>query len=150
MGLLLVFCACNKPVFEHYEKVKDANWSQKDAYTFDVEIPEAGRYALFINLKYNENYAWSNLWLRADLQPPKGEKISQRFNIPLFNPEGEPLQDALGATYFRKFPAQRLEQKLLPFDAEQAGNYKFTLHQEMRSTDLQGIEKIGLQLKRMD
>lgn len=148
MGLLL--SSCGGPIYEQYKAVDDNTWPKNEPYSFTVNVPEAGRYALFINLRYNEDYNYSNLWVKTDLQPPKGDKISQRFNIPLFSPDGAPLQDALGSVYFRKFPAQRIEQKLLPFDATEAGTYTFTLSQEMRADELPGIEKIGLQVKRME
>ncbi len=138
------------PAFTEYQVLNDKTWVKDKPYVFSVDIKNAGRYALYINLRYNEDYNFSNIWVRTNMQAPGEKPVSQRFNIPLFSPDGAPLEDALGDVYFRRFPAQRIEQKLLPFDATKPGTYTFTLNQEMRTDNLPGIERIGLQVRAMD
>jgi gliding motility-associated lipoprotein GldH len=108
-------------------------------------------YTLSFHVRFTEEYPWSNIWLSADVSKD-GEKalFTQRFNIPLTDNEGRPLQGMTGAFADREFPSPVLEQRPLPVTFKEPGTYTIKLKQDMRNADLGGIASVGLKLERMD
>jgi gliding motility-associated lipoprotein GldH len=131
--------------------MEDNTWSAKNAIPFEVDIPEPGLYALSFHIRFSDNYTWSNIWLSTDVSKADGKNLfTERFNIPLTDNDGRPLQGMTGAYADRQFPSPVLEQRPLPITFKEAGTYTINLKQEMRSENLEGIASIGLKLERLD
>lgn len=147
----VLFSGCQKPVFFAHKTLPSNTWEVKNEIPFEVNIPEPGTYSLSFQIRFTEDYPWSNLWVSANVERKEGEQLfSERFNIPLSDNEGRPLQGMTGAFADRNFPSPVIEQRPLPIGFKEAGAYTINLRQEMRKESLEGIASVGLKLERLD
>src|SRR5687768_1798628 len=129
----LILCAaaitsCQKPVFFEHETLPANTWDVKNEIPFEVKIPEAGEYSLGFHVRFTEDYPWSNLWLSTQVESKDGKDLfSERFNIPLSDNEGRPLQGMTGAFADRSFPSPLIEQMPLRIGFKEAGTYTIKL-----------------------
>lgn len=146
-----LLAGCSKPVFLEHRTLPSHSWDVQNEIPFQVNIPDAGTYRLSFLIRFTEDYPWSNLWLTTTVAGKDYKTLfSERFNIPLSDKEGRPLQGMTGAFADRTFPSPALEQMPLPIGFKEAGTYTIKLKQEMRNSRLEGIASVALKLERVD
>jgi gliding motility-associated lipoprotein GldH len=101
-------------------------------------------YNLFLNVRNEGRYAFSNLWLFIKITPPKGNVLNDTIELSLANPEGKWLGYGLGDLYDMKYPYKQTT--FFP----SAGYYRFEIRQGMRTENgvLKGIHDFGITLDR--
>ncbi|MCE1200445.1 MAG: gliding motility lipoprotein GldH [Marinilabiliales bacterium] len=146
--LLLFFCltvaSCGgKLVFSEYKTLQGARWHQDSILRFDLTIPDSSKlYNLFLNVRNEGRYPYSNLWLFVNITPPKGQVIHDTIELSLATPEGKWLGYGLGDLYDMKYPYKQTT--FFPT----AGYYRLEIRQGMRTEDgfLKGIHDFGVTL----
>jgi gliding motility-associated lipoprotein GldH len=143
---LMVLLSCNKKsVFSDYRALKGSKWPQDSILRFDMTVPDSTKiYNLFLNVRNEGRYPYSNLWLFVKITPPKGQVINDTIELSLANPEGKWLGYGLGDLYDMKYPYKQAT--FFPI----AGYYRFEVRQGMRTEDgvLKGIHDFGITLDR--
>jgi gliding motility-associated lipoprotein GldH len=161
MPLLLSAC---KGIYEKYHTLPGAAWSYANPEHFEFNVKEPGRYRVEIDVKYFEDYKFSNLWLSLWVTDPANKTQDMRFNIPLHNESYNEDQDnghqwldgrwqngSIGVLHERNYPSPDLDNgQILSIDLKQAGNYTFMLRHEMRDDVLHSIFATGVRVKKMD
>jgi gliding motility-associated lipoprotein GldH len=138
--------SCNrKIVFSDYRALKGSKWHQDSVLRFDMTVPDSSKiYNLFLNVRNEGRYGYSNLWLFVKIIPPKGKVLNDTIELSLANPEGKWLGYGLGDIYDMKYPYKQTT--IFP----SAGYYRFEVRQGMRTEDgiLRGIRDFGMTLDR--
>jgi len=144
-GVILLFSCSKKIVFSDYKPLQGSKWHQDSILRFDMTVPDSTKiYNLFLNVRNEGRYPYSNLWLFVKITPPKGKVLNDTIELSLADPEGKWLGYGLGDLYDLKYPYKQAT--FFP----QAGYYRFEVRQGMRSEDgfLKGIHDFGFTLEK--
>ncbi|MCL6102686.1 MAG: gliding motility lipoprotein GldH, partial [Bacteroidetes bacterium] len=141
VGLVLLLSCNRNSVFSDYRTLKGSEWHQDSILTFDMTVPDSTKiYNLFLDVRNEGRYPYSNLWLFVKIIPPKGKVVNDTIELTLANPEGKWLGYGLGDLYDMKYPYKQTT--FFP----NAGYYRFEVRQGMRTEDgvLKGIHDFGI------
>jgi gliding motility-associated lipoprotein GldH len=140
LSLLVLAWSCSGDrVYEEFYTFQTGSWSEKDSVRFDLnELKERSGQKL-IAVKFNENYPFSNCYIRVISKDSTGKTLNNRLiNVPIFDSKsGKPTGTGFGSTFTRY--------DTLPISiADQAVSVTFI--QYMRQEELPGIEAVGLKI----
>lgn len=146
---ILFFASCdNTRVYDEYESVP-GEWHKDSLVRFNFQAPDTIQsYNLFINLRNNSDYNFSNIYLITELNFPNGRVISDTLQYEMAAPSGEWL-----GTGFGDVKESKLWYKD-NFQFSEAGDYVVTVQQAMRRRDsirgienLEGITEVGFRIE---
>ncbi len=150
LGLFLIFLvSCDeKRVYDEYESVKD--WHRDSLVSFQVKnIDTTQVYDLFINIRNDNQYQYSNLFLITEMHFPQGKVISDTLEYEMSKPDGE----WLGAGFGDIKESKLWYKQNVRFD--EAGDYKVDIQQAMRKNgevngieNLEGITDVGFRIEK--
>lgn len=150
LGLLLIFlvsCDENR-VYDEYESVN--SWHRDSLVSFQVkDVDTTQVYNLFINVRNDNQYQYSNLFLITEMHFPEGKVISDTLEYEMAKPDGEWLGTGFGDVKESKLWYKQNVQ----FD--EAGDYEVDIQQAMRKNDevngieeLEGITDVGFRIEK--
>ena len=134
----LVLTACDKRrVFDRYESLP-GQWHRDSLVSFSVVAPDTiNSYDLFINIRNDSDYKYSNLFLITNMNFPNGKVISDTLEYAMAAPSGEWL-----GTGFGELKESKLWYKE-NIRFTEAGEYRIDIQHAMRqSGNTQGIEEL--------
>ena len=140
---MLLFSCNRKVVYSDYKALKGSKWPQDSILRFDMTVPDSSKiYNLYLNVRNEGRYAYSNLWVFVKIIPPKGQVINDTIELSLATPEGKWHGSGLGDLYDLKYPYK----PTIIFPS--AGYYRFEVRQGMRTEEgiLKGIRDFGITL----
>lgn len=153
LAFLFVLVSCDKSrVVDQYESLPGQSWQKDSVVSFTFNAPDTIRpYNLFINLRNNSDYRYSNLFLIANMNFPNGRVISDTLEYRMAEPTGEWL-----GTGFGEIKENKLWYKeSIRFTED--GEYRIDLQQAMRKSgepqgieDLEGITEVGFRIESTD
>lgn len=135
---VLLFASCDKTrVYDEYESI-NSEWHRDSIVKFNFEAPDTlNNYNLFINLRNNSDYDFSNIYLITELNFPNGKVISDTLQYEMAAPTGEWLGTGFGDVKESKL----WYKENLKFT--EPGEYSVNIQQAMRRRDsVQGIESL--------
>ncbi|MFV5694115.1 gliding motility lipoprotein GldH [Flavobacterium sp. LB3P122] len=148
--VVILFFSCDKKrVFDEYKSVGSA-WHKDSIVTFDLpELDSTKQYNLFINLRDNNNYQFSNLFLIVALEKPNGYTKVDTLEYQMADQDG-----ALLGNGFTDIKESKLYFKE---NAMFKGKYKVHIKQVVRETGkipgvtaLDGITEVGFRIEKKD
>jgi gliding motility-associated lipoprotein GldH len=145
-GMIVLFTSCGKQPLEQFIRIQDRTWDYNNPVSFAVNITHPGVYKMNIQVRYTQEYSYSNIWVGLSEKGPDGKNSGMRMNIPLFDLSGRPFGSFAGKFYDRSYPDANMETNQLTLNIPQTGPYTFTLQQNMRIDKLDGIAEIGIML----
>lgn len=149
--LVIVCCwSCDKNrVYDNYKSVS-RQWNKDSIITFKVSPPDSiNAYNVFINLRNNKDYKYSNLFLIVSTKFPNGKVIKDTLEYRMAKPSGEFL-----GTGFTDLKENKLwyKEKVV---FKESGEYIFTVQHAMRENgrvdgivNLEGITDVGLRIEK--
>lgn len=149
--LLISVSSCDKNrVFDEYKSLR--GWNKDSLVTFELEnIDSTGIYNLFINIRNNSDYQFSNLFLITEIKFPEGKVISDTLEYEMSKPNGEWLGTGFGDVKESKL----WYKENVKFD--EAGKYEVTIQHAMRKNgevegiqELEGITDVGFRIENSD
>jgi len=153
-SLILVFfiTSCDdKRVFDEYKTVS-GKWKHHDVVSFTFKAPDTLKtYNLYINLRNNNDYKFSNLYLIVEMNYPHGKTIKDTLNYKMAKPDGSFL-----GTGFTDVKENKLWYKghNKSFVFEENGAYIVNIQQAMRKNgevegidELEGITEVGFRVE---
>jgi len=142
--LLAIFSACdNNSVFVEYKSLPKSGWNKDSLVVFTIPVTDTlHNYNLYINVRNDVNYSYSNLWLFIEINQSGGKEIKDTFELSLAYPTGKWLGEGWGGKKTR----QVIYRRDVYFPV--SGTYKIKLQQGMRETNLQGISDIGIRVEK--
>jgi gliding motility-associated lipoprotein GldH len=146
---LLCFLAasCGRQPIQKFETVDQMTWQYKNPYRFTVAIKQPGAYRLYLQLRYTQEYNFSNIWVGLMKKDPDGKEEKTRFNIPLFDVQGRPYGSFAGKFFDRSFPDAEVDGQKLTLNFDKPGQYTLTLQHNMRADNLKGLREVGIRLQ---
>ena len=145
---LFLFSCDKKRVFDEYKNVGNA-WHKDSIVTFDLpQLDAKKKYNLFVNVRDNDDYPYSNLFLIVSLEQPNRQVKVDTLEYLMTNPDGTLLGEGFSDVK---------ESKLFYKDGEsfnKKGIYKIHIRHAVRQTGkvdgverLKGISDIGFRIE---
>ena len=134
-------CSHNEFFFK-YHSFSNAEWNRDDPAIFHVYIEDISQiYNVSIELRNDNSYPFSNIWLFVDYKMPDGTSRSDTINAE--------LADVYGKWYGRGMSLYNLS---IPYETlvlyPDTGTYIYSIHQGMRENPLKGVSDIGLKVSK--
>ena len=151
--LLVVFTSCDSnQVFDQYQSVSK-QWNKGEIIEFNFQAPDSlNPYNLFVNLRNNNAYKYSNLFLIVELNYPNGKVITDTLEYEMAKPDGTFLGSGFSDVKENRLWYKGYEK---PFVFTENGQYKVNIQQAMRENgntngieNLQGILDIGIRIEK--
>ena len=148
---IIIFSSCDPDrVYDEYESVR--GWHKDSLVNFELNnIDSTQVYDLFINLRNNNDYQYSNLFLITEIKFPQGKVISDTLEYEMTKPNGEWLGTGFGDVKENKF----WYKENVRF--EEPGTYRVSIQQAMRKNgdvdgiqELEGITDVGFRIEKSD
>ena len=141
----LVFASCSQGVvFDDYENLAKGGWDKDSLAVFRADIEDSvGVYDIWVQLRNDNDYAFSNLWLFIDVISPEGVSRRDTLECILARPDGAWIGSGWGSLYSVRCPYKRSVM------FSKAGSYTFRITQGMRTDCLAGLHDIGLLIQQV-
>ena len=150
---ILLFAACNgNLVFSEFRANSGGIWSREDAKEFIFTKEDTiSRFNLFINIRNDNEYPFSNLFLITDLNFPDGTVVRDTLEYEMALPDGKWLGKGYGSLKENKLWYK--ENIVFPLP----GVYTLKVAHAMRQngtvegvSELEGITDVGFQIETID
>jgi len=146
---LIVSCNSNL-VWTKYQSTDKGVWNKENSIKFEFsEMDTIQSYNLFINIRNDENYPYSNLFLIAALNSPNGKTIKDTLEYEMAKPNGE----WLGKGYSGVKENKLWYKENIVFNSKDV--YTIEITHAMRKNgkvngviNLEGITDVGLQIEK--
>jgi len=147
IAILFIACDSNR-VFDDYKSLPN-QWNKDSVLTFKLEnIDTLKSYNLFINVRNNSDFEYSNLFLISEIQFPEGKVITDTLEYQMAEPNGEWLGTGFGDVKESKLWYK--ERVRFP----ESGEYQVSIQHAMRKNgsekgleNLNGITEIGFRIE---
>ncbi|GLU43152.1 gliding motility lipoprotein GldH [Allomuricauda sp. NBRC 101325] len=152
--LLAIFtlASCNDLlVYSEYEPIKDGNWGSDKTVHFEFyELDSTASYNMFINVRNDDSFQFSNLFLITELEYPEGNTVKDTLEYKMAEPTGEWLGKGMGGVKENKLWFKE------NIDFKDSGVYKVNISHAMRKNGeveglhmLEGITDVGLEIEKV-
>jgi gliding motility-associated lipoprotein GldH len=151
--MLISLSSCGeKAVFNEYKALENATWEAHKKINFEFDIKDTiSAQNLFINIRNNNHYKYSNLYMITVLNFPNGTRVIDTLQYEMTDNAGHFL--GTGITSIKENKLFYKENKVFPV----AGRYSFSVHQAMRKNNeikpipfLEGITDLGLSIEKLN
>ncbi|WP_299430871.1 gliding motility lipoprotein GldH [uncultured Maribacter sp.] len=149
--LLLFLVSCSGTTIKsEYQSLKDASWHKNDTITFNFsELDTIEKHHIFINVRNDQNYPYSNLFLITELNYPNGDVVKDTLEYNMALPDGTWLGKGQGSLKESKLWFR--ENIVFP----SSGVYTLQIVHGMRKNgtisgvvNLEGITDVGFQIEK--
>ena len=147
----LVLFSCNTELVKSEFRATDSGaWNKNDTIEFSFsEIDTIQRHNIFINVRNDASFAYSNLFLIAELEFPTGQTLKDTLQYEMALPDGTWLGKGYGSLKENKLWYK--ENIVFPT----AGVYNVRISQAMRKNgsvngvvNLEGITDVGIEIEK--
>jgi len=147
---IITLVACDsKHVHDEYKTISRA-WKKGDVVPFSFKAPDTvNTYNLFLNIRNNNEYEFSNLFLIVGLNSPEGNKTIDTLEYEMTTPRGEWL-----GTGFSEMKENKLWFKER-FQFTENGEYTLGIEHAIRKNgdtrgivELKGITEVGFRIEK--
>ncbi len=150
--ILLTSCKDDRILFAGYKPVPANGWGIRDTIGFTVPVTDTvSRYDIYILLRNNEAYPYSNLYLISGVRFPGRTYISDTLEYEMTDAAGRFLGSGFGSVKENKLVLKENVR------FRHAGEYRITVRQSMRKRNsvtpidpLPGITDVGISIEKTD
>lgn len=153
LAISIFVCSCNdgKTIFSEYRSTKNASWNKEEQVVFTFsDVDTLTTYNMFINIRNDNTFSYSNLFLIAELNYPSGETIKDTLEYEMASPNGEWMGKGNGSIKENKL----WYKENIVFS--NTGVYTVEISHAMRKNGtvngiiaLEGITDVGLQIEKV-
>ncbi|WP_397445061.1 gliding motility lipoprotein GldH [Polaribacter sp. R77954] len=152
MTCLGIISCSNSIEFTKYKSLPNASWEAHKNISFEFEVTDTiSPKNLFINIRNNKEYAYSNLYVITELKFPKGNKIIDTLQYEMADKSGKYLGE--GFTDIKENKLFYKEKKVFP----ESGKYVFHIRHAMRKNGevnpvpfLEGLQDVGFSIEKIE
>jgi len=146
--LSIVWTSCAKSdAYQKQVAITDGNWQSNNKPEFEIEITDTTSvYDLFLLLRHDDAYPYSNMWVRINIQQP-GDSVylvGERLEVTMADPEGKWLGRNFGDLWEQK---AILSNDKYPIFTK-PGTYKLKLEHLMRANPLENVLNVGINVQK--
>lgn len=148
--LILGFSSCvHNEGFNQYHSIENSVWKVDNSIEFNVNIEDTiSQKNIFINIRNNKDYEYSNLFLISQIEFPDGFRVVDTLEYEMT----DKLGNFLGSGYTDIKENKLFYKEKARFN--KSGNYIFKVEQAMRKNgnihgidSLKGITDVGLSIE---
>lgn len=152
IGIVFFFISCvNNIEFTKYKTLEEGSWESQKNISFEFTVTDTiSPKNLFINIRNNNNYGFSNLYVITELNFPNGSTVIDTLQYKMTNEKGQFLGDGFANITENKLFYK--ENKVFP----RSGNYTMKIRHAMRKSDeikpiakLDGIQDVGFSIEKI-
>lgn len=148
---LLIFSCVDRSEFNKYKTLKNGNWKPGEVVSFTFQIKDTiSPKNLFINIRNNNNYEFSNLYLITVLKFPNKRLVIDTLQYEMADVSGKFLGNGFSGIKENKLFYKA--RKVFP----SSGNYTFEVRHAMRRNgevtaikNLKGIQDVGFSIEKI-
>ncbi len=137
-------------MYSEYEAIESGKWEMDKSVYFEFsEMDSVQDYNMFINIRNDNTFQFSNLFLITELEYPNGKTFKDTLEYKMAEPSGAWLGKGLGSIKENKLWFQ--ENIVFP----DSGVYKLNIAHAMRKNGdvngiygLEGITDVGLEIEK--
>jgi len=143
--------ACGKgPVYSEFQPLADGIWHKDDIREFQIKDPDTSQvFQMYINVRNDNAYPYSNLFLITYLESPTGETAIDTLEYEMAKPNGEWMGKGYGSIKENKLWYKE------NIDFPVKGVYKVRIQHAMRKNgtvegivELPGIIDVGVEIEK--
>lgn len=147
--VFVLFISCEtRIIYSDYQELSNGIWQAGDTIKFSFsEVEASEKYNVFLNIRNDNDYPYSNLFLITELGYPNGEVVSDTLEYEMAMPDGTWLGKGYGSTKENKL---WYRENIVFSDS---GVYKLKVTHAMRQngkiegvSNLNGLTDIGLEI----
>ena len=148
--IILLFSCNDALVLSEYQATDNGSWNKDNIIEFAFsEMDTLQRHNLFITVRNDANYRYSNLFVIAELEAPTGVTVKDTLQYQMALPDGTWLGKGYGSMKENKLWYK--ENMVFPT----SGEYKIRLSQAMRKNgrvngvaNLKGVTDVGFEIEK--
>lgn len=147
-SVLMLLTGCSEPpVFQADVPIAEGSWDRanKPSFTFNIK-DTVNKHDVFIDVRHNGDYPFSDLFLFVDLKGPGGRTARDTVECLLADPTGKWFGKGQGFIFADRYQAHVLYKLGNRFPS--GGEYTVTLEQAMRTEKLPGVLDVGMSVMR--
>ena len=149
ISLFLMFSCDDKTDFNQYKSIESSGWKANEKVFFEFDVKDTiSAKNLFINIRNNSEYAFSNLYVITELIFPNETVVIDTLQYEMADKKGAFLGD--GFTEIKENKLFYKEKKAFPI----SGKYIFNVRHAMRKNGkinsipyLKGIQDVGFSIE---
>lgn len=149
---VLVTSCTKKAVFDTYKSLPKSEWHKDSIINFKFSPTDTiSKNNVFLNLRNNNNYQYSNLFLIVDIDFPNNTSIVDTLEYEMTDAEGKFL--GTGLTDLKENKLEYKTNVVFPV----SGEYNINIQQAMRKSGsvegiegLEGITDVGLRIEKIE
>jgi gliding motility-associated lipoprotein GldH len=147
--LVVVLVSCDKKsVFDEYKSVGNS-WNKDSIVSFKLpQLDKSKKYDLFLNIRNNNDYPYSNLFLIVSLEQPNKKVLVDTLEYQMANPDGTLIGEGFSDIKLSKLVYKE------NFDFNLKGDYKVKIQHANRQTgkivgikNLKGVSDVGFRIE---
>lgn len=139
-------------IYDEYITLPKSSWNKNNAVTFNFSVKDSiNKKNLFINLRNNNDYNYSNLFLITQINFPDGQIIIDTLEYDMADLKGKFLGEGFSTIKENKL----FYKENITFP--NTGEYIFKVKQAMRKNgniegieDLEGISQVGFRIEKTE
>ena len=139
-------------IYDQYKSVSNDGWHKDSIFNFKFSLTDTiSRNNLFINLRNNNNYQFSNLFLIVDIDFPNNTGVKDTLEYEMTDANGKFL--GTGLTDLKENKLEYKTNVIFPV----AGEYTISIQQAMRKSGavdgvekLEGVVDVGLRIEKLE
>jgi len=139
-SVFVLLSSCEtQTVYSDYQQLDNGIWQVDDTIYFSFsEVDTLEKYNMYLNVRNDNDFAYSNLFLITELDYPTGETVSDTLEYEMALPDGTWLGKGLGSIKESKLWFR--ENIVFP----DSGVYKLKISHAMRQNgNVEGISKLN-------
>lgn len=149
--IVILSVSCDRHLVKSdYNSTDNGSWNKDSIMEFSFsELDSLQEYNMFINVRNDATYPFSNLFLIAELSFPNGDRVRDTLEYEMSKPDGQWLGTGYGSLKENKLWYK--ENVVFPL----SGVYTLKLSHAMRKNgqvegivDLEGITDVGYQIEK--
>jgi gliding motility-associated lipoprotein GldH len=146
LGMVILFSSCDSNrITDDFHTIPHARWDKDTVQTFSFDILRRRQnHNVYFNVRNDQNYGFSNLWLFVTLNTPTKESKCDTIQLVLAESNGKWLGKGFSGTYTNRLIYMR--NVFFP----EPGKYSVRIQHGMRPDILEGISAIGIRVEKVD
>lgn len=148
LGAVFFIQSCRQlDIYEKNLTIPGAHWQSDRKLEGSILVKDLQTdYNIYVVLRHTDAYRYNNIWLNIGLQAPGDSMKYQKVNLQLGNDqqgwEGTGMDDIWEVR-------KRISPDSAFFRISKAGEYRFSINQEMRDNPLDHILSAGLRIEKV-
>lgn len=153
IGMMFVFTSCDSNrVYDQYYSLENNVWRLEEPVEFEILVTDTiSRNNLFVNIRNNDDYKYSNLYLITHINFPDGKRVVDTLQYEMADKNGRFLGSGLSGIKDNKLFLK--ENILFPT----SGKYQVSVYQAMRKNgnvegvkELEGVTDVGFRIEKVN